>query len=167
MLNGLKALMQSRTAIGRLKLLLIIALIIVAGYLTWQYFTPIFAPPPPQKLIEVDLAINPSEFKASENATVWLTVTNLLGKKVTVAVDFETNAKNVKIYLGKSILDMRGGNYTYTITMDPSEQKGIYAFRVKAALETGDNVRSYYIRAYTYADGFFQTTREITFTVRR
>lgn len=169
MLRGLKALARSRTAIGRVKMLAIIALLIVATYFTWQYFAPVFtpAPPVPQKLIEVDLEINPSEFKASENATVWLTVTNLLSKQVKVAVDFETNAKNVEIYLGKSILSTRGGNYTYTITMDPSEQRGIYSFGVKAKLETGDNIRSYYIKVYTYADGFFQTTKEVTFTVKR
>ena len=169
MLKALKTLARSRTAIGRIRMLTIIALLIVATYLTWQYFAPIFTPTPPvpQKLIEVNLEINPGEFKASENATVWLTVTNLLSKQVKVAVDFETNANNVKIYLGKSILSMRGGNYTYTITMDPSEQMGIYSFTVKAALETGDNVRSYYIKVYAYADGFFQTTKEVTFTVKR
>ena len=170
MLNGLKALRRSRTAIGRMRLLLIIALLIVSGYLTLQYFAPLLAPPTPpvsQELIEVELEVTPSEFRANESATVWLTVTNLLGREVTVSVDFETNLKNVKIYLGDSILNMRGGNYTYTMTMDPAEHTGIYAFPVKASLETGDDVRGYYIKAYTYADDFFQTTEEATFTVER
>lgn len=162
--------MRSRTAIGRMRLLLIMALLIVSIYLTLQYFAPLLAPPAPpvtQKLIEADFEINPSDFKASENATALLTVTNLLNRKVTVTVEFETNAKNVKIYLGDSILSMREGNYTITMTMDPVEHKGIYAFVVKATLETGDDARGYYILAYTYADGFFQTTEEVIFTVRR
>lgn len=160
---------RSRAAMGRVKLAMIIVLFIVAVYLTLQYFAPIFTPTTqvPQKLIEVNLEINPSEFKVSENATVWLTITNLLGKQVKVTVDFETNAQNVEIYLGKSILSKRGDNYTYTLTMDPSEKTGIYSFGVKAKLDTGDNIRGYYIKAYTYADNFFQTTNEVTFTVNR
>jgi len=164
---GIKSLKQSLKRYLLRKeiiVMLIIAIIIVgAAFLVSQ----IWLRPPeevsPLKIIQY--RIEPSDFKVTENATLFLEVRN--EENLTVKCDyyFETHS-NVRLYLGVDLLPKLGNNYTHTKFLDSKERSHL-EFTVVASLDIGDNSRSYYIKVYIYADDVFVGIGDVVFWVKR
>ena len=164
---GIKSLKQSLKRYLLRKeiiVMLIIAIIIVgAAFLVSQ----IWLRPPeevsPLKIIQY--RIEPSDFKVTENATLFLEVRNRENLTVKCDYYFETH-NNVRLYLGVDPLPKSGNNYTHTKLLDPKERSHL-EFTVVASLDIGDNSRSYYIKVYIYADDVFVGIGDVVFWVKR
>ena len=111
------------------------------------------------------MEVVPDKLKTGENGTLTLGIKNICEDKITLQILFETH-KNVQIYIGKKSLSKIGGNYTYTMSLDP-DQKTEIAFKVNAILDIGDYERTYYIKAYIYVNGIYKNWTETTFKVSR
>ncbi len=117
----------------------------------------------PVEIYRIDVV--PDKLKIGENGTLILGIKNNYEDKITLHILFETH-RNVKIYIGKKLLSRIGGNYTYTIYLDP-DQKTEMIFKVNATLDIGDYERTYYIKAYIYVNGVYKNWVETTFKVSR
>ena len=118
------------------------------------------------KYIEIEtFKVEPSEFKLSENGTLILTIRNLVMHKINITVKFETH-KNVKIFLGEKLLPKEGGNYTFSMSLEPGEKREI-PFTIKATMDIGDYERGYYIKAYIFVNNTLVTSVETIFKVVR
>jgi len=143
--------------------LIIIAVIVVsAAFLVSQILRQ---PEEVLPLKMIQYKIEPTEFKVTENATLFLGVRNGMNSTLKCDYYFETH-DNVKLYLGIGLLQKLGGNYTHTKLLNATEESFL-KFTVVASLEIGDNSRSYYIKVYVYADDVFVGVGDVDFWVKR
>lgn len=145
---------------------LIVIVVIVVGA---AFFISQIWPPQPKEVSSLKIIqykIEPTEFKVTENGTLFLEVMNRM-ENSTVRCDyyFETH-ENVKLYLGVDQLPKTGNNYTHTKFLDPKERSYL-EFTVVASLDVGDEKRSYYIKVYIYADDVFVSIGDVAFWVKR
>ena len=145
-------------------LIVIAAVVVSATILVSQ----IWQPPPEEVscLSIIQYTIEPTEFKVTENGTLFLKVMNEM-ENTTIKCDyyFETH-NNVRLYLGVDLLPKSGNNYTHTKLLDPKERSYL-EFTVVASLDIGDNSRSYYVKVYIYADDAFVGVDDVDFWVNR
>ena len=147
----------------------IITLIVIAVIVVGAVFliSQIWLRPPeevsPLKIIQYK--IEPTDFKVTENATLFLEVRNRENLTVKCDYYFETH-NNVRLYLGVDPLPKSGNNYTHTKLLDPKERSHL-EFTVVASLDIGDNSRNYYVKVYVYADGVSVGVGDVDFWVKR
>ena len=145
--------------------LIVIAVITVSvAFLVSQ----ILQPQPPEEVSPIKIIqykIEPTVFKVTENATLFLEVRNKENSTVKCDYYFETH-NNVKLYLGVNVLSKSGNNYTHTKDLDPKEISHL-EFTVVASLDVGDNSRSYYIKVYVYVNDVFVGVADLDFWVNR
>ena len=146
---------------------LIVIAVIVVG--TAFFVSQIWLRPPeevsPLKIIQYK--IDPTEFKVTENATLYVEVRNKENSTVKCDYYFETHNSNVKLYLGVDLLPKSGVyNYTHTKILDPKERSHL-EFTVVASLEIGESSREYYIKVYIYVDDVCAGEGDVDFWVKR
>jgi len=146
-------------------LIIIVVIVVTAAFLVSQ----IWLRPPeevsPLKIIQY--RIEPSEFRVTENATLFLEVRNKMNSTVKCDYYFETHNSNVKLYLGVDLLPKSGVyNYTHTKILDPKERSHL-EFTVVASLEIGESSREYYIKVYIYVDDVCAGEGDVDFWVKR
>jgi len=163
-LQRLKQLLKQYLIRKEIVTLIIIAVVVVAAAFL---ISQIWLRPPeevsPLKIIQYK--IEPTEFKVTENATLFLGVGNRMNSTVRCDYYFETH-DNVELYLGIVPLQKLGGNYTHSKLLNATE-KSYLEFTVVASLEVGDNSRSYYLKVYVYADDVFVGVGDVDFWVKR
>ena len=113
----------------------------------------------------IEYKIEPTVFKVTENATLFLGVRNGMNSTVICDYYFETH-DNVRLYLGVDPLNKSGYNYTHTKLLNATE-KSYLEFTVVALLDVGDNSRSYYIKVYVFAGDVFVGVGDVDFWVKR
>ena len=146
-------------------LIVIVVIIVSAAFLVSQIWQPPSEEVSSLKIIQYK--IEPTEFKVTENATLFLEVRNKM-ENSTIKCDyhFETHNGNVKLYLGDDLLPKLGDNYTHTKFLDPKEKSSL-EFTVVASLDIGDDFRGYYIKVYIYVDDVFVGVGDVDFRVKR
>jgi uncharacterized membrane protein len=144
-------------------LIVIVVIVVSAAFVVSQVWQP--QPEEFSCLEIIQYKIEPTEFKVTENGTLFLDVRNKENSTVKCDYYFETH-NNVKLYLGVNLLQKLGDNYTHTRLLNATERSYL-EFTVVASLDIGDNKRSYYIKVYIYADDVFVGVADVDFWVTR
>lgn len=145
---------------------LIVIVVIVVG--AAFFVSQIGRQPQPEEFSSVKILqykIEPEEFKATENGTLFFEVMNMENSTVECDYYFETH-DNVRLYLGVGLLQKSGNNYTHTKLLNATERSYL-EFTVVASLDIGVNSISYYIKVHIYVDDTFVGAVDVDFWVKR
>lgn len=146
---------------GQIWIIVVLALVLIIASV-FYFASSGFQEKPSVKVDRFE--VSPSEFKTSQTSELYIRTENLVENDFsTVTLHLETH-KNVKIYLGDSLLLVQGGNYTYTKVLNPKETSS-FVFKLKATVDIGDNLRHYQVKAYIYVNGGFFTSKVAPFSV--
>lgn len=111
-----------------------------------------FLSPPPPTLEVTNVSLDPTAVNAGSPSTLSISVKSSdAGRSHFLRIDFSSHVL-VTFLLGDESLPTEGGQYYFTITMNPSGQM-TQPFRVRASLEPGIAQLVYSISVNFYVDG--------------